>query len=57
MDKVPWAGHSGVYAIPQVMAEIETHGTTIVFCNPRGLAELVFIGEFERCQRLQPAVE
>lgn len=40
--RVPWAGHSGVYAIPQVMAEIETHKTTIVFCNTRGLAELVF---------------
>lgn len=40
--RVPWAGHSGVYAIPQVMAEIESHKTTIVFCNTRGLAELVF---------------
>ncbi|RYE02823.1 MAG: ligase-associated DNA damage response DEXH box helicase [Sphingomonadales bacterium] len=40
--RVPWAGHSGVYAIPQVMAEIETHKTTIVFCNTRGLCELVF---------------
>jgi ATP-dependent Lhr-like helicase len=40
--RVPWAGHSGIYAIPQVMAEIETHRTTIVFCNTRGLAELVF---------------
>lgn len=40
--RVPWSGHSGVYAIPQVMAEIETHRTTIVFCNTRGLAELVF---------------
>ncbi len=40
--RVPWAGHSAVYAIPQVMAEIETHKTTIVFCNTRGLAELVF---------------
>ncbi len=40
--RVPWAGHSGVYAMPQVMAEIETHRTTIVFCNTRGLAELVF---------------
>ncbi|WP_084584058.1 ligase-associated DNA damage response DEXH box helicase [Sphingomonas azotifigens] len=40
--RVPWAGHSGIYAIPQVMAEIETHKTTIVFCNTRGLAELVF---------------
>lgn len=40
--RVPWSGHSGVYAIPQVMAEIETHRTTIIFCNTRGLAELVF---------------
>jgi len=40
--RVPWGGHSGIYAIPQVMAEIETHRTTIVFCNTRGLAELVF---------------
>ncbi|MCW3834545.1 ligase-associated DNA damage response DEXH box helicase [Sphingomonas canadensis] len=40
-DRVPWAGHSGTYAIPQVMAEIERHRTTIVFCNTRGLAELI----------------
>lgn len=41
-DKVPWGGHSGRYAAKQVMAEIETHETTIVFCNTRGLAELIF---------------
>ncbi|MBV9843329.1 MAG: ligase-associated DNA damage response DEXH box helicase [Sphingomonadaceae bacterium] len=41
-DKVPWAGHSGRYAARQVMAEIETHKTTIVFCNTRSLAELIF---------------
>ncbi|MFW2850954.1 ligase-associated DNA damage response DEXH box helicase [Sphingomonas sp. TX0543] len=41
-DKVPWAGHSGRYAARQVMAEIETHRTTIVFCNTRSLAELIF---------------
>lgn len=40
--RVPWAGHSGVYALPQVMAEIEKNQTTIVFCNTRGLAELIF---------------
>jgi ATP-dependent helicase Lhr and Lhr-like helicase len=40
--RVPWAGHSGAYAVPQVMAEIETHQTTIVFCNTRGLCELIF---------------
>ena len=41
-DRVPWAGHSGRYAAAQVMAEIETHRTTLVFCNTRSLAELIF---------------
>ncbi len=40
--RIPWSGHSGKYAAPQVMAEIETHATTIVFSNTRGLAELIF---------------
>jgi ATP-dependent Lhr-like helicase len=39
---VPWAGHSGKYAVHQVMAEVARHRTTIIFCNTRGLAELVF---------------
>ncbi len=40
--RIPWAGHSGRYAADQVMAEIETHKTTIIFCNTRSLAELIF---------------
>ena len=40
--RVPWSGHSGRYAAEQVIAEIETHKTTLVFCNTRGLAELIF---------------
>ena len=40
--RVPWSGHSGRYAARQVMAEIEKHRTTLVFCNTRGLAELIF---------------
>ncbi len=40
--RVPWAGHSGRYAAPQVMAQIEAHNTTLIFCNTRGLAELIF---------------
>ena len=40
--RVPWMGHSGRYAAEQVMAEIETHRTCIVFCNTRSLAELIF---------------
>ena len=40
--RVPWAGHSGRYAAPQVMQEIEAHQTTLIFCNTRALAELIF---------------
>ncbi len=40
--RVPWSGHSGRYAAPQVMREIEAHKTTLVFCNTRSLAELIF---------------
>ena len=41
-NRVPWSGHSGKYAAHAVMAEIAAHRTTIVFCNTRGLAELIF---------------
>ncbi|MES2270118.1 MAG: ligase-associated DNA damage response DEXH box helicase [Pseudomonadota bacterium] len=40
--RVPWSGHSGKYAATQVMAEITKRRTTLVFCNTRGLAELIF---------------
>ncbi|HEX7872168.1 MAG TPA: ligase-associated DNA damage response DEXH box helicase [Sphingobium sp.] len=41
-DRVPWSGHSGIYAARQVMAEIAKNRLTLVFCNTRSLAELVF---------------
>ena len=41
-DRIPWSGHSGRYAAVQVMREIERHRTTIIFCNTRSLAELIF---------------
>lgn len=40
--RVPWSGHSGRYAARQVMDLIERHKTTLVFCNTRSLAELIF---------------
>jgi ATP-dependent Lhr-like helicase len=40
--RVPWAGHSGRYAAPQVMDTIRANQTTLVFCNTRALAELIF---------------
>ncbi len=41
-DRVPWSGHSGVYAARQVMEIIAAHKMTLVFCNTRSLAELTF---------------
>src|SRR5436305_1779615 len=41
-NKIPWGGHSGYHAIADVMRLIEQHQTTLVFCNTRGLAELIF---------------
>ena len=41
-DRVPWSGHSGRWAAHHVMRRIERHRTTLVFCNTRGLAELIF---------------
>jgi ATP-dependent Lhr-like helicase len=40
--RIPWSGHSGRHAIMDVMAEIARRRTTLVFCNTRGLAELIF---------------
>ncbi len=40
--KIPWGGHSGRHAAREVMKLIAEHGTTLVFCNTRSLAELIF---------------
>ncbi|MEZ5707832.1 MAG: ligase-associated DNA damage response DEXH box helicase [Blastomonas sp.] len=40
--RVPWSGHSGHYAVPQVLETIAAHRTTLVFCNTRFLAEFIF---------------
>lgn len=40
--RIPWGGHSGRHAAREVMNLIERHKTTLVFCNTRSLAELIF---------------
>ena len=40
--RIPWSGHSGRYAARQVMELVEAHQTTLIFCNTRSLAELIF---------------
>jgi ATP-dependent Lhr-like helicase len=41
-NKIPWGGHSGRHAAREVMQLIEQHRMTLVFCNTRSLAELIF---------------
>ena len=41
-ERVPWGGHAGRWAIPQLYEEIRTNRTTLVFTNTRFLAEFIF---------------
>ncbi|MBA3577375.1 MAG: ligase-associated DNA damage response DEXH box helicase [Sphingomonas sp.] len=41
-SKIPWGGHSGRHAAREVMELVEAHRTTLIFCNTRSLAELIF---------------
>jgi len=41
-DRVPWAGHSAAYAVPELLETIKKHGTTLLFVNTRSQAEMLF---------------
>jgi ATP-dependent helicase Lhr and Lhr-like helicase len=41
-ERVPWAGHSARYAIPDVYKAIKDHQTTLLFVNTRSQAEMLF---------------
>ncbi|MEC9068408.1 MAG: ligase-associated DNA damage response DEXH box helicase [Pseudomonadota bacterium] len=41
-ERVPWGGHAGRWAIPQLYDQIRRNRTTLVFTNTRFLAEFVF---------------
>ncbi|KQM20282.1 ligase-associated DNA damage response DEXH box helicase [Novosphingobium sp. Leaf2] len=40
--RIPWSGHAATWAIPQIIAQIRAHRTTLVFTNTRFLAEYIF---------------
>ncbi|MCA3554665.1 ligase-associated DNA damage response DEXH box helicase [Aestuariivirga sp.] len=42
VERVPWSGHSSLYAIPEVYGEIKRAKMTLVFVNTRSQAETVF---------------
>ena len=41
-EVVPWGGHAGRWAVPQLMEEIARNRTTLIFTNTRFLAEYLF---------------
>ena len=42
VERVPWSGHSSLYAIPEIYADIRKAKMTLVFVNTRSQAETVF---------------
>ena len=42
VERVPWSGHSSLYAIPEIYDEIGKAKMTLVFVNTRSQAEMVF---------------
>ncbi|MCC6919689.1 MAG: ligase-associated DNA damage response DEXH box helicase [Alphaproteobacteria bacterium] len=42
VERIPWAGHSGRHAIPEVMAAIRRAKMAILFVNTRSQAEFLF---------------
>ena len=40
--RVPWQGHTALYALPAIYQEIKAHKTTLLFVNTRWQAELLF---------------
>uniref|UniRef100_UPI000A4CC133 DEAD/DEAH box helicase n=1 Tax=Novosphingobium rosa TaxID=76978 RepID=UPI000A4CC133 len=40
--RIPWSGHAAAWAVPQIMAAIRAHRTTLIFTNTRFLAEYIF---------------
>ncbi|KQZ82994.1 DNA ligase-associated DEXH box helicase [Mesorhizobium sp. Root157] len=41
-ERVPWAGHSARYAIPEIYEAIRRHKMTLLFVNTRSQAEMLF---------------
>jgi ATP-dependent Lhr-like helicase len=42
VERVPWSGHSALYAIPEIYEEIKKAKMTLVFVNTRSQAEVIF---------------
>lgn len=43
-ERIPWGGHMGRHAVPEIYNIIRQHKTSIIFVNTRAQAELAFDG-------------
>jgi ATP-dependent Lhr-like helicase len=41
-EHLPWSGHMGTHALPEIYDRIRAAGTTLVFVNTRAQAEIIF---------------
>ncbi len=41
-QEIPWAGHSCLWAVPEIYRQIEAHKTSLIFVNTRAQAEMLF---------------
>lgn len=53
-ERLPWAGHSAVYAHRELYEIIKAHRTTLLFVNTRAQAELLFQGLWDINEDMVP---
>lgn len=53
-ERLPWAGHSAVYAHRELYETIKQHKTTLLFVNTRSQAELLFQGLWNINEEMLP---
>ncbi len=53
-ERLPWAGHSAVYAHRELYETIQRHKTTLLFVNTRSQAEMLFQGLWDINDEMLP---
>ena len=41
-ERLPWAGHSARYALPEIYDAVRAHRMVLIFVNTRSQAEMLF---------------
>ena len=54
VERFPWSGHLGLKLLPEVIAAVESAGSTLVFCNVRSQAEAWYQAIIDMRPDLEP---